>query len=115
MFPSFPENQQFIPYFLCGKILFEKCKPPDSKFYLGKLIIKFSHIIFSLISLQYKIQKSKENLTLHHMGKIFISLHIWIKYKIWIATFLKSVSQLKMFEMDFLFSGNNGNIKCALV
>ena len=33
--------------------------------------------------------KSKENLTLHHMGKYFISLPTGIKFKIWRVTFLK--------------------------
>ena len=40
--------------------------------------------------------KSKENLTLHHMRKIFISKFTKIKFKIWRVTFLKKIYCLKI-------------------
>ena len=49
---------------------------------------------------QYK--KSKENLTLHHVGNFFTK----IKFKIWRVTFLKSFLPLKNFGIDFQFSRN---------
>ena len=71
------ENQKSIPNIFNGKN-FKKCNPPDFKFYLGKINNKtllhmvqyYFCVCFHFIK-QYK--KSKENLTLHHMGKIFFS------------------------------------------
>ena len=37
MFPLFLENRKSLPLFLWGKKTFQKCNPPDFKFYLGQL------------------------------------------------------------------------------
>ena len=47
---------------------------------------------------QYR--KSKENLTLHHMGKLFISYLSGIKFKIWRVTFFKSIFPFKNVGMS---------------
>ena len=58
--------------------------------------------------------KSKETLTLHCMGKIFISLFTGIKFRIWRVTFLKSFLPLKHFGMDFRFLRNRRFTTCPL-
>ena len=57
MFPLFPENRKSLPYFFCGKNLFQKSNPPDFKFYLSNLNNKTISpygvmLILSLFSLQ---------------------------------------------------------------
>ena len=47
--------------------------------------------------------KNNENLTLHFMGKIFISYLTGLKFKIWRVTFLKSFLPLENFGMVFRF------------
>ena len=42
------------------------------------------------------MQKSKENLTLYHIGEIFFSYLTGIKFKIWKVTFLKMFNHLKI-------------------
>ena len=69
-------------------------------------------LIVSRFSLQLTIQKSKKNSTLHLMGKTFISYLTGIKFKIWRVLKKKNISQNLR---DERFSGNNGNIKCALI
>ena len=64
-----------IPNFLSGES-FQKCNPPDFKFYLGKLINKFSPYGVMLNSLCFIVLfnavKTDTKLTLHRMGKCFI-------------------------------------------
>ena len=60
---------------------------------------------------QYK--KIKENLTLHHMGKIFISKLTGIKFKIWRVTFLFRISLINSMDCAKFFQFNSfqqGNI-----
>ena len=82
---------------------FKKCYPPDFKFYLGKLDNKISPygvmLFLSLFSLQQTMQKSRVDnpkLTLHHMGKNFISLFTKTIFKIWRVIFLKSFYHWEM-------------------
>ena len=58
--------------------------------------------------------KKAKKLTLHHIGKIFISLLTRIKFKIWRVTFLKSFLPSKNSGMVFRFSHNRPFTTCAL-
>ena len=77
MFPLFPEHRKSIPYILCGKQTFQKRNPPFFNFYLGKLNNKhfpiWCNVNFESVFSAINNTKSKENLTLHHMRKVFIS------------------------------------------
>ena len=66
-------------------------------------------LILSLFSLLKTIQKAKKTdpkLTLHYMGKMFISELTEINFLIWRVTFLT--------VFHHWFFRNNGNIECAL-
>ena len=58
--------------------------------------------------------KTDSKFTLHHMGKS-LSFNLWeIEFKIWKVTILILFLPQRNYGMDFLFSGNNGNIECAV-
>ena len=58
--------------------------------------------------------KSKENLTLHHMGKNVVSELTGIKFEICRVTFSKRFLPLKNFGMVFRFSRNRRFTTCTL-
>ena len=63
------------PKLLSGKT-FQKCNPPDFKFYLGKLTNIFfplwCNVQFTCFIAVFNAVKTDTNLTLHRMGKYFI-------------------------------------------
>ena len=73
------ENRKPIPIYFNGKKCFKKGNPTDFKFYLDKLNNKKKVPIccnvnfVTVFPALNNTKKSKENLTLHHMGKFFIS------------------------------------------
>ena len=72
----FPENRKPIPEFLSGKKNFQKCNPPDFKFYIGKATNKhfpkhiWCNVSFASVFIAINNTKSKENRT-----KINITLY----------------------------------------
>ena len=59
--------------------------------------------LFQVTALNNTKKKSKDNLTLHHMGKIFSSQFIVIKFIIWRVTFLSSFLLLKILGWTYGF------------
>ena len=71
-------------------------------------------LILRLFSPLNNTKKQQKKLTLHHMGKFFISLLTGIKFKILRVTLLKSFVPLKNFETVLRFSRNRQFTTCAL-
>ena len=73
-------------------------------------------LIFKLFSLRVYIKKTVLEITLHHMGNLFISKLIEIKFRNWRDIFfLILFLLLNNYGMDLLFSGNNEIIECTYI
>ena len=71
------QNPEDNPQKINGKKTFQTCYPLEFKFYLGNLNNKifpiWSYLNFVSLFTALNITKSKDNLTLHDIGKTFIS------------------------------------------
>ena len=70
------ENRKSISKLFYGKITFQKCNPPDFKFYPSKLTNKFfpmwCNVKFYLLFVLFNAVKTDSKLALHHLGIFFI-------------------------------------------
>ena len=71
-------------------------------------------IFLSVFTVLNSTKKSKENLTLHHMGKNLLVNLLRYNFKSGGLNFWKVFLPLKIFGMDFRFSRNRRFTKCAL-
>ena len=78
-----PENLKYIPNYFNGKKVFQKCNPPDFKFYLDKLNNKifpiWCNVNFVSVFTALNNTKKQRKLNITPYGENFHQLTNWDK------------------------------------